>query len=167
MVDFFHSDAFKWLALGVYVGINEIIKRSRMSDDRENAFISLKVSEAVSNAEDQCDRRLSSYKEIRRFYVTKFKTYKRDIEEGISDKTLLLECLLKMESKIDTHILENHYVNMQSGELEMYIDYIMSGLKDVILSKFDSLEDFKILELKVMVSTIINTSINIKKRLQK
>ena len=167
MLDFLSSDTAKWMALGGYLLTVEVIRRWRKTEAKIDAITELRVKTAVIEAEDECDRRLSAYKEIRRYYISKFKIYKRSVEHTIRDKAKLLECLLKLEHKLDIHILENHYLDLSSGELENYIDYIIDEFQDIIYSRFDSVEGFNIPELKIIVTNIINTSINIKKRLQK
>jgi len=167
MVEFLHSDTAKWIAIMLYVVVAEVIKRWRKADINRDALTELEVKNAVIEENDKCDKRLSAYKEIRRFYINKFKAYKRTIEVDIGNGEKLLECMLKLENKLDIHILENHYTDLSMGELENYIDYIIGEFEEIILSKFDSLDLFKTSELKIMVATIIHTSINIKKRLQK
>ena len=171
------SDSAKWVALAIYMGISELIRRKKLGDSYIESRIKLEreLSAKVQKATD--DNIFSAYLEIGRFLVSKYKIYKSNIIDSIPspkdvDEGVILNCILKVENKIRAHILANHIDDLSMTDLELYIDYITNEALDTIESYLKNkklyseyMKHFDFDDIRKINVDIIHTAISIKKRI--
>jgi hypothetical protein len=175
--DIVGSDAAKWIALAVYMGISEMIRRKKLGDSNMEDRIKLERALAISEQKDINENYINAHLEIMRFMVSKYKIYKSDIVSDIGDSDekadgVILNCILKIENKLRLHIIENHFDKLEMVDLEQYLDYITNESMDTVRSylKNRKLLDeyskhFSNSEVRKINTDIIHTAISIKKRI--